>query len=266
MTMTAQSIHTWRLTTFFGIFFAMTIWEIFLPRRSLTKSKLKRWTSNLLLVVLDSVLLRFIVPAGAVGLAWMARDRHWGLLNHLYALSPTAKIIVTVITLDAVIYAQHYVFHHVPLFWRFHKVHHADLDFDVTTGIRFHPLEILVSMGIKFVAIALIGASPLGVLWFEIILNGTSLFNHSNIVIPRQIDRFLRFVLVTPDMHRVHHSVVVRETNSNFSFNLSLWDHIFGTYRAQPSEGHQKMTIGLPQFQKKSAIEFSRMLLMPFKH
>jgi sterol desaturase/sphingolipid hydroxylase (fatty acid hydroxylase superfamily) len=198
-----------------------------------------------------------------MGMAGLANERGWGLLNN-YEVPYAFAVILSILALDLVIYFQHLMFHAVPLLWRFHRMHHADLDFDLTTGVRFHPIEIVVSMGIKVGAVALIGPPLLGVLLFEIILNATSIFNHANWKIPLGLDRILRRVIVTPDMHRVHHSVHRDETNSNFGFNLPWWDWIFGTYRAQPREGHEQMTIGLHQFRDPRQLHLWRMFVQPF--
>jgi len=233
-----------RLSCFFGVLGLMALWELVAPRRALTASKALRWASNLGLVVLNSILLRLLFPAAAMGMALLAAERHWGLLNNV-SLPTGFEVIAAVLALDFTIYLQHVLFHAVPALWRLHRVHHADLDFDVTTGARFHPIEIVLSMLIKFAAIAALGPAPLAVLIFEVLLNATAMFNHSNVRMPLGIDRVLRWLVVTPDMHRVHHSIEDHETNSNFGFNLPLWDHLFGTYKDQPDAGHDGMTIGI---------------------
>ncbi len=253
-----------RLGFFLGIFALMALWEVAAPRRPQAIGRWTRWPANLGIVVLNTVLLRVLLPAGAVGLALFGEARGWGLLNNV-ALPRWAVIVASVVVLDLAIYLQHVMFHAVPLFWRLHRMHHADLEFDVTTGARFHPIEILLSMGIKLAAIAALGASAVGVLIFEIVLNGTSMFNHGNVRIAAPLDRVLRWFVVTPDMHRVHHSIDPAETNSNFGFNLPWWDRLFGTYRAQPAAGHQAMTIGIEQFREPRELRLDRMLLQPLR-
>jgi sterol desaturase/sphingolipid hydroxylase (fatty acid hydroxylase superfamily) len=252
-----------RLGFFFGILLLVALWEVLSPRRVLTTSKPVRWFSNLGVIFIDSLAVRFLLPIPAVALAAIAKKNGWGLLNNIDLplwLSVTAGILV----LDLVVYLQHVMFHTLPILWRFHMMHHADLDFDVTTGLRFHPVEILISMGIKFSAILVIGPSPLTAILFEIILNGTAMFNHGNIRLPLGIDRILRLLIVTPDMHRVHHSVTIRETNSNFGFNFPWWDRLCGTYRPQPVAGHEGMTIGLAQFREPDKLTLPWMLALPF--
>jgi sterol desaturase/sphingolipid hydroxylase (fatty acid hydroxylase superfamily) len=255
---------TFRLGAFIGVFTAMALWEAAAPRRPRSYSRLKRWPSNLAIVVLNTALVRILLSATAVSLAALGTQRGWGLLNNL-PLPSWGRIITSVILLDLAIYLQHVMFHAVPALWRVHRMHHADLDFDVTTGARFHPIEIILSMLIKFGVIASIGASAAGVLIFEVLLNATSMFNHSNVRIPVGLDRYLRWLVVTPDMHRVHHSIEVAETNSNFGFNLSWWDRLLGTYRAQPAAGYEGMTIGIEQFRVGRELWLDRMLLQPFR-
>lgn len=252
-----------RLGYFLGVFLAMAAWEVFAPRRVLHVGKVRRWGSNLGLVAFNSVLLRFITPLGAVGFALYAESQNWGLFNTVNAPLWLA-ILVSVIVLDFAIYLQHVMFHAVPLFWRLHMVHHADLDFDVTTGLRFHTVEILLSMAIKASVVLLLGPPAASVLIFEVLLNATSMFNHSNVKMPLGFDHVLRWLVVTPDMHRVHHSIHSRETNSNFGFNLPWWDRLMGTYRSQPAEGHQEMTIGLTEIRdERIADQLHHMLLLP---
>jgi sterol desaturase/sphingolipid hydroxylase (fatty acid hydroxylase superfamily) len=253
-----------RLGCFAGVLILMAVWEMLTPRRRLTISKPVRWFSNLGLVVLDNVAVRLLVPAGAFGAALVAEGRGWGLFHNL-PLPVWLAAVLSVVALDFVIYLQHVLFHAVPLLWRLHMVHHADLDFDVTTGVRFHVLEILLSLGIKLAAVVLLGAPAVAVLIFEVLLNATSMFSHGNVRLPARLDRLLRLILVTPDMHRVHHSTEPRETNSNFGFNLPWWDYLFGTYRARPAAGLDGMTIGLEQFRdKRLADRLHWMLLLPF--
>src|SRR5436309_5747652 len=253
-----------RLAAFAGVLVLMAAWELLAPRRHQPAEHRLRWSSNLGIVVLDTLLVRILVPTTAVGVALLAEERGWGLLHWLAAPSWLA-VLVSVIVLDLAIYLQHVLFHAVPALWRLHRMHHADLAFDVTTGVRFHPVEILVSMLIKLIVVAALGASALGVLLFEVLLNATSMFSHGNVRIPEQLDRMLRWIVVTPDMHRVHHSVDAPETNSNFGFNLPWWDRMFGTYRAQPIAGHDAMTIGIEQFRERSDLRLDRMLLQPFR-
>ncbi len=241
----------------------MASWELLAPRRPLSTAKLGRWAANLSIVALDSIIIRLIFAAGVVGAALVAAERGWGILNHL-TWPLWLEFVLTIVVLDFVLYVQHVMFHAVPLFWRFHMMHHADLDCDVTTGLRFHPVEVVLSMGIKLGAVVLIGAAPASVLLFEILLNATSMFNHSNVWMPVAVDRVLRWVLVTPDMHRIHHSTVPMETNSNFGFNLPWWDRLLGTYRYEPIHGHIGMMIGLEQFRDPRRLTLLGMLLLPF--
>jgi sterol desaturase/sphingolipid hydroxylase (fatty acid hydroxylase superfamily) len=253
-----------RLSCFAGVLILMALWEILAPRRRLTAGKPWRWASNLGLVALDNLAVRFLVPLAAVGTAMVARQRGWGLFNNV-ALPDWLAAALAVVALDFAIYLQHVMFHAVPLLWRLHMVHHADLDIDVTTGVRFHVLEILISMGIKMAAVVLLGAPVLGVLIFEVLLNATSMFSHGNARMPAWLDCILRLFVVTPDMHRVHHSIHPNETNSNFGFNAPWWDYLFGTYKDQPADGHEGMTIGLEQFRdERRADRLHWMLLLPF--
>ena len=252
-----------RLGFFFGVLIIMAIWELMWPRRVLTMSKLSRWLSNLGIVLLDNVLIRILFPVLVIGLAAMGQQNKWGLLNNIQ-LPYWMSVGVGVLALDLVVYLQHLMFHAVPVIWRLHMMHHADLDIDVTTGLRFHPLEIIISMFIKLSTVAALGPSVLTVLIFEVTLNATAMFNHSNVKMPFHVDRLLRLLVVTPDMHRVHHSVTIRETNSNFGFNFPWWDRMFGTYRAQPVAGHEGMTIGLSQFRDPKRNNLFRMLILPF--
>jgi sterol desaturase/sphingolipid hydroxylase (fatty acid hydroxylase superfamily) len=252
-----------RLSFFFGILIVMFLWEMMMPRRPLTASKITRWSSNLSLVLIDSVAVRLAFPAGLAGVAFLAQQRGWGIFN-LFELPSLLKIICGVLILDLAIYLQHIMFHSVPLFWRLHMVHHSDMDIDVTTGIRFHPIEILLSMGIKMIVVILTGAPALAVLVFEIILNGTSMFNHGNVRYPQNVDSVLRLFVVTPEMHRVHHSTIRWETNSNLGFNFPWWDRLFGTYRAQPAKGHLGMTIGLDQYKEPRKLTLPWLIVLPF--
>ena len=253
-----------RLGAFFGIFALMALWEVAAPRRALTVSKAVRWANNIGIVFLNSFLVRLIFPAAAVGVAAFAQAQGWGVLNYV-EIPFWLAVLASVIALDFIIWLQHVMVHAVPLLWRLHRMHHADLDFDVTTGARFHPLEILLSMVIKFATIGVLGPPILAVVIFEVLLNATSMFNHGNVRIPSAVDRVLRLFIVTPDMHRVHHSVEDDETNSNFGFNLPWWDRLFGTYRAQPRGGHDGMTIGIRTFRENRICSWlPGMLVLPF--
>ena len=252
-----------RLSAFFGMFALMGVWEALAPRRLRLLPRRARWPHNVALVVLNSLILRLAFPVAAVGFALLAAERGWGLLN-AFSVPFWWAFALSVIALDLAIYLQHVMFHAVPQLWRLHRVHHADLDFDVTTGARFHPIEIVISMGIKLMVVTTLGAPALAVLIFELMLNATAMFNHSNVSIPETLDRLLRRIVVTPDMHRVHHSVIPKETNSNFSFNLPWWDHLFGTYAAQPRDGHTDMVVGIEQFRKAQDLRLDQMLIQPF--
>jgi sterol desaturase/sphingolipid hydroxylase (fatty acid hydroxylase superfamily) len=253
-----------RLAVFFAVFTAIALWEAAGPRRTNSYSRFTRWPSNLAIVAFNTVLFRILLPATAVGLALLGANRGWGVLNNL-PLPAWSAIVFSVLLLDLGIYLQHVMFHAVPALWRVHRMHHTDLVFDVTTGARFHPIEIALSLLIKFSLVATLGAPAIGVLVFEVVLNATSMFNHGNVRIPVSVDRYLRWFVVTPDMHRVHHSIVVGETNSNFGFNLPWWDRLLGTYRDQPAAGHELMTIGIEQFRESRELLLDRMLLQPFR-
>ncbi|RXV66411.1 sterol desaturase [Roseovarius sp. A46] len=253
-----------RVTAFLGILIAMMVWELAAPRRRKEIPRVIRWTNNLGLVVLDTVILRLSFPLLAVGLAMIGAERGWGLFNNIDVPGWLA-ILVSVLLLDLAIYLQHVLFHAVPGLWRLHRMHHADLEFDATTGLRFHPVEIVMSMGIKLAVVAALGPPAVAVLIFEVLLNGTALFNHANIDLPRRVDRWLRLIVVTPDMHRVHHSVDPRETNSNYGFNLPWWDRLLGTYVAQPAKGHEGMEIGIEQFRTRRDLWLDRMLVQPLR-
>jgi sterol desaturase/sphingolipid hydroxylase (fatty acid hydroxylase superfamily) len=252
-----------RLGVFAGVLLLMAAAERLRPRRRPLASWPQRWLNNLGLVAIDTLVARLVLPLGSIGVALLAQEQRWGLF-HAVAVSSWLGVLLSVIALDLVVYLQHVLFHALPILWRLHMVHHADRDLDTTTGVRFHPIEIVISLGLKSVAVVLLGAPPLGVLLFEILLNATALFNHGNLRLPLGLDRLLRLVLVTPDMHRVHHSVAASESNSNFGFNLPWWDYLFGTYRAQPAAGHLRMTIGLTQFPDDRAERLDRLLLLPF--
>jgi len=251
-----------RLGAFAVVLVMMLLWELLDPRRT----PLLGWNrrlNNLGLVSLDVILVRLLIPIGTVTVAEISMARGWGLFNIIDA-GFWLSFVLSFLLMDLVIYGQHVVTHYVPILWRLHRLHHTDLDFDVTTALRFHPFEIILSMFVKFFFIALFGAPVIAVIVFEIILNISSMFNHSNIRIPASIDRLLRFFIVTPDMHRVHHSVIMVETNSNYGFNIPWWDYIFRTYRAQPSSGHTKMKIGLNEFQGDKVVFLHWLLIQPF--
>jgi sterol desaturase/sphingolipid hydroxylase (fatty acid hydroxylase superfamily) len=246
-----------------GIFAVMALLEWRYPRRRLEVSKAGRWFNNISVTFLDALIVRLLVPLTAVGAAAIATDHGIGLFNLLDFPGPM-EAVKMVLLLDLVIYGQHVLFHLYRPLWKLHMMHHADRDIDVTTGTRFHPLEIIISMVIKIAAVFLLGATPAAVIAFEVILNGTAMFNHSNVALPLAADRIIRLLVVTPDMHRVHHSVIIRETNSNYGFNLSIWDRLFGTYRAQPVKGHLDMRIGLANFRDPAKLTLPYMLAMPF--
>jgi sterol desaturase/sphingolipid hydroxylase (fatty acid hydroxylase superfamily) len=251
-----------RLRVFLGVLIGMAVWEVIVPRRRVEIPRLLRWSNNLALVVLDTLLVRLAFPVVAVGLAVIAQENGWGLLNQM-SIPGWIVFPAAVLALDLAIYLQHVLFHAVPALWRLHRMHHADLEFDVTTGLRFHPLEILLSMVVKLGVVMALGPPAFAVLIFEVLLNASSLFNHSNIRLPLRIDAVLRLFIVTPDMHRVHHSIHPSETNSNFGFNVPWWDRILGTYLAQPKAGHEDMTIGIEQFRSRRSLWLDRMLIQP---
>lgn len=254
-----------RMGFFFGILIIMALWEVLTPRRVLTTSKTLRWANNLGLVFFNSFILRLLFPAAAVGVAVTASQQGWGLFN-IYELSPWLTVIASVVIMDFVIYLQHVMVHAIPALWRLHRVHHADPDYDVTTGARFHTLEIILSMLIKFATIVLLGPPVVAVVLFEVILNATAMFNHANVRLPAGVDRVLRWFVVTPDMHRVHHSTEDDEANSNFGFSLPWWDRLFGTYRDQPRGGHEGMTIGIRKYRDAKDVSWiTGMLVLPFR-
>ncbi len=254
---------TIRLTFFFGVLVLMMGLEALFPRRVRSLGRARRWPSNIGIVVLDSLLVRALFPMAAVGVAAFAETHGWGLFNAL-GLPFWAAVVLTVLILDFTVYLQHVMFHAVPVLWRLHRMHHADLDIDVTTGARFHPIEIVLSMILKMGVVAALGAPALGVVIFEVLLNATAMFNHGNLKLPLAVDRVLRWFLVTPDMHRVHHSDIPRETHSNFGFNLPWWDRLMGTYRDQAEAGHDGMTIGLDIFRDPAESRLDRLLIQPF--
>jgi len=253
-----------RLGIFLAVLVVMAGWEVLAPRRRQDLGRVARWPSNLAIVAVDGLLVRLLFPMGAVALALLAETKGWGLLN-VWQLPPWLALPLAVVILDFAIYLQHVLFHAVPALWRLHRMHHADVEVDVTTGARFHPIEIVLSMVIKLAVVAALGAPAVAVLIFEVVLNATAMFNHSNVRMPAAVDRVLRWLVVTPDMHRVHHSVVSRETNANFGFNLPWWDRLLGTYRDQPTGGHQGMTLGLAQFRQPVDQRLDRLLIQPFR-
>lgn len=253
-----------RLGAFALVFVIVAAAEFLWPRRKLILSRKKRWPSNIGVALLNILLVRFGVPITLAAFAALVQHHHWGMLS-LFEWPFWVEIFLSVILLDLVIYAQHVVFHRIPVLWRLHRVHHADTEIDVTTALRFHPIEILISLTIKFTAVAVIGVSAETILLFEIILNACAMFNHGNIHLPPALDKALRPFLVTPDMHRVHHSVIVDETNSNYGFNISLWDRLFRTYRAQPKAGHLQMIIGLNEFREVEEARIDKILTQPFR-
>jgi sterol desaturase/sphingolipid hydroxylase (fatty acid hydroxylase superfamily) len=255
---------TIRLGFFLGIFALMAILETIAPRRARTFSRLTRWPGNLGIVALNTLLIRVLFPVAAVGLAVVCQQKSWGLLNN-FELPNWLAVLLAVALFDLIIYLQHVMFHAVPVLWRLHRMHHTDLDLDVTSGARFHPIEIVLSMAIKMVTVIALGPPVVAVVVFEVLLNGTAMFNHGNVLIPVSVDRVLRLIFVTPDMHRVHHSIIPKETNSNFGFNLPWWDRLFRTYRAQPEESHTGMTIGIEDFRSSRDLRLDLMLLQPFK-
>jgi sterol desaturase/sphingolipid hydroxylase (fatty acid hydroxylase superfamily) len=252
-----------RIAAFVGVFVLVAVWEAFSSRRRRALAKQARWPHNLGLLLVDILALRLIAPGAAIAVAVAAEAGGWGLFNTV-AFPTWFEVLVAVVLLDLVIYFQHVMFHAVPTLWRLHRVHHADVDFDVTTGVRFHPVEILLSTGLKCAAVAAFGASAAAVLVFELLLNATAMFNHANARMQPVLDRWLRWLVVTPDMHRVHHSIRYNESSSNFGFNLPWWDRVFGTYKAQPEGGHENMVIGVDAFRAPDERRLDRLLIQPF--
>jgi len=252
-----------RLGFFFGVLLVMVGWEVLAPRRILSFPRKLRWSGNLGIVLLNTLTARLLFPLMPVAFAFLAHERGWGLLNQIN-LPSWLEIGVALVLMDLAIYLQHVIFHTFRIFWRVHRMHHTDLDYDVTTGLRFHPIEIFLSLLLKLAAVAFVGPTPAAVVIFEVLLNATSMFNHGNVRIRMSVDRVLRLFVVTPDMHRVHHSVITRETNSNYGFNLPWWDRLFGTYRKQPAMGHEKMTVGLDAFRDPKMLRLHWLLAIPF--
>lgn len=256
-----------RISVFLSMLVVMKLWEIMAPCRHYSSPKVMRWLSNVGLLALGTIVLRIVLPLASLGVAAITEEQRWGVF-YTFSLSPWQTIALSMVCLDFITYLNHVLFHSLPMLWRFHRVHHADLDFDVTTGLRFHPVEILLSMISRMAIILLLGTPIVAVVIFEIILNATSMFNHGNIRLPVIVDRLLRLVVVTPDMHRIHHSAITKETNSNFGFNIPWWDYIFGTYRRHPFAGHRGMSIGLVEHQQDlRVVQLHWMLILPFlKH
>ena len=256
-----------RLSVFLGLFLILALAETLLPRRARVVSRSRRWLTNWLFTIANTMTLRvlaFVPPALAVGAAADAAANGWGLLNAV-SLPVALEFLIAVLFFDFAIWLQHLLTHKIPLLWRLHQVHHADRDMDVTTAIRFHPIEIALSMVLKIGLVYLMGPSVVAIIFFEVLLNSTAMFNHANLRLPLPLDRVLRVVLVTPDMHRVHHSVHRYEHDSNYGFSLSIWDRLFGTYIAQPETGHDDMTVGLRwQDDRPSKIGWS--MTLPFRH
>jgi sterol desaturase/sphingolipid hydroxylase (fatty acid hydroxylase superfamily) len=254
-----------RIGIFITVLLSMLLLEIAIPRRTPNFSKPVRWSTNLLMIVIDTIVVRLLLPITSLGVALYATTNEWGLL-HLFSLPVFVEALIAILLLDLGIYAQHVASHKIPLLWRVHRVHHTDPDIDTTTGIRFHPVEIILSMLYKFVLILLVGPTVMAVLIFEIVLNSTALFNHANIRLPARLDKILRLILVTPDVHRVHHSVITGETDSNYGFNLTIWDRLFGTWIEQPEKGHIDMEIGLLDYRHKKPTELPWCLMLPFRN
>ena len=251
-----------RFGAFAGGLLVVAACEALAPRRERAVGRLARWPHNLALVALNTLLVRAAVPISAVSLAALGEERGWGLFNGTVSLG-WMTVLVSVALLDLAIYLQHVIFHAVPVLWRLHRMHHADLDFDVTTGVRFHPVEILLSTGYKLALVGVLGIPAIAVVVFEVLLNAGSMFNHANLRLPERADRALRWLVVTPDMHRVHHSAAPAETNSNFGFTLPWWDRLCGTYRAEPAAGHERMTIGLEDFRDPGYLRLDQLLVQP---
>ncbi len=263
----ADSESTFRLVSFLTLLFSFAILEVFFKRRPKAPILGTRWFSNFALISIDTLILRFIFPLGAAGAAHWANLNQVGLLNQVTLLSeyPIAEVVLGILLLDFVIYFQHRLFHRIPIVWRLHRVHHSDVDLDVTSAFRFHPIEILLSMVIKFGIIVAFGLPVQAVILFEIILSSTALFNHSNLALPVALDRIIRIGLVTPDMHRIHHSVVRSETDSNFGFSVPWWDRLFGTYTAEPEKGQLGLEIGLEEFRENQEQKLIPLIVQPFK-
>lgn len=258
-----QSESIIRLSIFVFVLLVLTGLEYFFPKRQLLYSKFHRWFSNISLSVINTLFVKLVLPVAVVGAAVLSVEQGWGFFNQ-FAVPDWLSVGLFLLLFDCAIYWQHRIFHAVPFLWRLHRMHHTDLDYDVSTAVRFHPLEILLSACIKLILVFVLGPLPAAVILAEVLLNAISLFNHSNLRLPEKVDRLLRLLVVTPDMHRVHHSVAVCEHNKNFGFNFPWWDRLFKTYRDQPQKGHKAMNIGLEGFQTNDALSLSSLLLQPF--
>jgi sterol desaturase/sphingolipid hydroxylase (fatty acid hydroxylase superfamily) len=265
-TIIIENENIFRMGIFFGLLIIMGLWELRAPRKVSKISKSYRWLNNLSLVFFNGFILKVIFPVASTGMAIIAYKNNWGLLNY-YEISPLISLVVFVVVMDLIVYFQHVMVHAVPIFWRLHKVHHIDLDYDTSTGARFHTIEIFLSFIIKLIAIVLLGPSVLAVIIFEVILNATAMFNHGNVGLPSWLDRILKYIIVTPDMHRIHHSIEKDETNSNFGFSISLWDRIFGTYKNDATLSQKNLIIGIKGYTEiKQTNNLFGMLLTPFKN
>ena len=251
-----------RIILFLLVFCSIATWEKLRPKRLKDPRRLNRWSINLGLMLLNTLTLRLIFPMAAVGMALYAEQHQLGILNHI-DLHPGLAIMISVIVLDLFIYFQHVLFHAVPALWRLHMIHHTDLEYDLTTGVRFHPIEIIISMLLKFLVIIALGPPAIAVLIFEILLNSCAMFNHGNIKLPASVDSILRKLIVTPDMHRIHHSTIKTETNSNYGFNLSVWDKLFGTYKAKALREQTTMDIGLENYRDSNDLSYLKLLKLP---
>jgi sterol desaturase/sphingolipid hydroxylase (fatty acid hydroxylase superfamily) len=253
-----------RLGIFASAFVLIALLELALPRRAPDAPRTVRRANNVGLAVVNILLVRGLFPFAAVGIAILANERGAGVLNAFPVPYPLA-VILSLLALDLMMYLMHLMFHAAPALWRVHRVHHADVDFDVTTGVRFHPVQAVLSVPIKFAVVFALGPPVLAVLLFEAAFNAVLLFSHANVRIPTAVDRALRWFIVTPDMRRLHHSIDAAETNSNFGFTLTWWDRLFGTYRAEPAAGHERMTIGVDQFRAPRDSWLDRLLLQPLR-
>ena len=263
--MSIENEITWRLSVFWCVFLLVSLWEYVPPKRDLQIKKSTRWIRNISLIIISNLAVRLLVPITAASVALYAEQHRIGLW-YLLSIPLPAATIISVILLDLLIYTQHILFHHIPLFWRIHKVHHIDQDIDITTGLRFHPIEITLSALIKCSIVLLLGVPLMAIILFEILLNAMSMLSHANISLASRFDKYLRFFIVTPDMHRIHHSVLKDETNSNYGFNLSCWDRLFKTYKDQPKLGHLQMNIGLDEFQDENKTTLFDIIMIPFRN
>ncbi|MCM1991213.1 sterol desaturase family protein [Oceanirhabdus seepicola] len=258
-----KNLRNIRIGAFLGTLVIMIILQKVKPRRKWEFSFWKRGFSNISIVILNNLLIFLVLPLVPIKMAFIVQEKGIGLLNNINIFK-WIKVLIEVLLLDMLVYWQHRIFHKIGFLWKLHKMHHVDLELDSTTGVRFHPIEIIISTLLKVGLIALIGASPISVVIFEIILNSASLFNHANIYISLKADKILRKVLITPDMHRVHHSIHMNERNSNFGFSVPWWDFIFKSYKAQPKGGHVNMKLGIEDMPEEKYTYFPGMLLVPF--